>query len=300
MSAPQASGEQNMSATPAPETAAAHTTGPARAAKASRLRKRVLILTTQVVLVVVVLGAWELAARSKSIDVFLYGQPSGVWKQLVDWFQHGTEVGSIWQQFEVTLEEAVLGFVIGSVGGIVLGVALGRVQFLASVFGPFIKIFNSIPRVVLAAIFALWFGLAIPGKVATAVVLVFFVVFFNAFQGTREVDQNLIANARILGASGWKVTTNVVIPSAFTWITASLHVAFGFALIGAVVGEIFGAQHGLGLLINQAKGNFNPNGVYAGTLLVAVMALAAEFLISMLERRILAWRPSNDRVDAGL
>jgi NitT/TauT family transport system permease protein len=264
------------------------------------MRKRVLILTTQVVLVVVVLGSWELAARNKSIDVFLYGQPSGVWKQLVDWFQHGTEVGSIWLQFEVTLEEAVLGFVIGSAGGIVLGVALGRVQFLASVFGPFIKIFNSIPRVVLGAIFALWFGLAIPGKVATAVVLVFFVVFFNAFQGTREVDRNLIANARILGASGWKVTTNVVIPSAFTWITASLHVAFGFALIGAVVGEIFGAQHGLGLLINSAKGNFNPNGVYAGTLLVAVMALVAEFLISMLERRILAWRPSNDRVEAGL
>src|SRR5581483_6969793 len=218
-------------------------------------------------------------------------QPSGAWTQLVDWFEHGTEAGSIWLQFEVTLEEAVLGFLIGSAAGIVLGVALGRVRFLAAVFGPFIKIFNSIPRIVLAAIFVLWFGLGISGKVATAVVLVFFAVFFNAFQGTREVDRNLIANARILGASPWRVTTQVVVPSAFTWIIASLHSAFGFALIGAVVGELIRAQHGLGLLISQAKGNFNPNDVYAGTLLVAVMALIAEFLITMLERRLLSWRP---------
>ncbi|MCW2947255.1 MAG: transporter permease, partial [Actinoallomurus sp.] len=114
-------------------------------------------------------------------------------------------------------------------------------------------------------------------------------------------DKNLIANARILGASAWKVTTQVVFPSAFTWIIASLHVAFGFALIGAVVGELLGAQHGLGLLINQAKGSFNPNGVYAGTILVAVMALVAELLLTLLEKRLLAWRPSNDRdVAAGL
>jgi NitT/TauT family transport system permease protein len=259
-----------------------------------RLRRRATILAVQLGLLAGVLGGWELAARGKWIDVFLFGQPSGVWKQLVDWFQHGTEAGSIWLQFQVTLEEAVLGFLIGSISGIVLGVALGRIHFLAEVFGPFIKIFNSIPRIVLAAIFVLWFGLGLSGKVATAVVLVFFAVFFNAFQGTREVDRNLIANARILGASPWKVTTQVVIPSAFTWIIASLHVAFGFALIGAVVGELLGAQHGIGLLIEQSKGSFNPNGVYAGTVLVAIMALVAEFLITLLERRLLVWRPPVD------
>jgi NitT/TauT family transport system permease protein len=268
---------------------------PVAAAARRNLRRRATVLGIQIVLVVVVLGAWELCARQKWIDTFLYGQPTGVWHQLVDWFQHGTQVGSIWEQFQVTFEEAVLGFLIGSVAGIVLGVVLGRVPLLAAVFGPFIKLFNSIPRIVLAAIFVLWFGLNMSGKVATAVVLVFFIVFFNAFQGTREVDKNLIANARILGASGWKVTTQVVLPSAFTWIIASLHVAFGFALIGAVVGELLGAQKGLGLLINQAKGSFNPNGVYAGTILVAVMALVAELLITLLERRLLAWRPSNDR-----
>jgi NitT/TauT family transport system permease protein len=269
-----------------------------RAPKRSH-RRGATVLGIQFALVVAVLGVWELCARQKWIDTFLYGQPTGVWHQLIDWFQHGTQAGSIWQQFEVTFEEAVLGFLIGSVAGIVLGVILGRVQILAAVFGPFIKLFNSIPRIVLAAIFVLWFGLGMSGKVATAVVLVFFIVFFNAFQGTREVDQNLVANARILGASAWKVTTQVVLPSAFTWIIASLHVAFGFALIGAVVGELLGAQHGLGLLINQAKGSFNPNGVYAGTILVAVMALVAELLLTLLERRLLAWRPSNDRAIAG-
>lgn len=268
---------------------------PASAAARRNLRRRATVLGIQIVLVVVVLGAWELCARQKWIDTFLYGRPTGVWHQLADWFQNGTQVGSIWEQFQVTFEEAVLGFLIGSVAGIVLGVVLGRVPLLAAVFGPFIKLFNSIPRIVLAAIFVLWFGLNMSGKVATAVVLVFFIVFFNAFQGTREVDKNLIANARILGASSWKVTTQVVLPSAFTWIIASLHVAFGFALIGAVVGELLGAQKGLGLLINQAKGSFNPNGVYAGTILVAVMALVAELLITLLERRLLAWRPSNDR-----
>lgn len=272
---------------------------PTGAGARRNLRRRSTVLGIQIVLVVVVLGAWELCARQKWIDTFLYGQPTGVWHQLVDWFQNGTQVGSIWEQFQVTFEEAVLGFLIGSVAGIVLGVVLGRVPLLAAVFGPFIKLFNSIPRIVLAAIFVLWFGLNMSGKVATAVVLVFFIVFFNAFQGTREVDKNLIANARILGASGWKVTTQVVLPSAFTWIIASLHVAFGFALIGAVVGELLGAQKGLGLLINQAKGSFNPNGVYAGTILVAVMALVAELLITLLERRLLAWRPSNDRDVAG-
>lgn len=268
---------------------------PANAAARRNLRRRATVLGIQIVLVVVVLGVWELCARQKWIDTFLYGQPTGVWHQLVDWFQNGTQVGSIWEQFQVTFEEAVLGFLIGSIAGIVLGVVLGRVPLLAAVFGPFIKLFNSIPRIVLAAIFVLWFGLNMSGKVATAVVLVFFIVFFNAFQGTREVDKNLIANARILGASSWKVTTQVVLPSAFTWIIASLHVAFGFALIGAVVGELLGAQKGLGLLINQAKGSFNPDGVYAGTILVAVMALVAELLITLLERRLLAWRPPNDR-----
>ena len=119
-------------------------------------------------------------------------------------------------------------------------------QLLAELFAPFLKAANSIPRIILGSIFTVAFGFGIQSKVILAVVLVFFGVFFNAFQGTREVDRNLIANARLLGASRWRVTRDVVLPSAFTWILASLHISFGFALIGALVGEILGANKGLG------------------------------------------------------
>jgi NitT/TauT family transport system permease protein len=130
-------------------------------------------------------------------------------------------------------------------------------------------------------------------KVALAAVLVFFIVFFNAFQGVREVDRNLLANARILGASQRRITTAVIIPSALTWIFASLHTSFSFALVGAVVGEFIGSYQGIGLLIQNAGSNFNPNGVFAAMVIMAVVALLSEFLITALERRLLRWRPNT-------
>ena len=167
-----------------------------------------------------------------------------------------------------------------SILGVVCGIALGRVRLLSDLFAPFLKAANSIPRIILGSIFTVAFGFGIQSKVILAVVLVFFGVFFNAFQGAREVDRNLIANARLLGASRWQVTRDVVLPSAFTWILASLHISFGFALIGALVGEILGANKGLGLLIRSSQNNFDMNGVLAGMVLVAVIALTAEALIT--------------------
>jgi NitT/TauT family transport system permease protein len=161
------------------------------------------------------------------------------------------------------------------------------------VVGPYIKVLNAIPRIVLGSIFVVALGLGTTSKVLLAGVLVFFVVFFNAFQGVREVDRNLIANARVLGASRWQVTRHVVVPSALTWIIASLHVAFGFSIIGAIVGEFLGSQKGLGLVIATSQNNFNPNGVFAAMLIIAVVALTAEGLIGRLERRLLAWRPPS-------
>lgn len=123
--------------------------------------------------------------------------------------------------------------------------------------------------------------------------LVFFVVFFNAFQGVREVDQNLVANVRVLGASPLQVAIHVTIPSAMTWIIASLHTAFGFAIIGALVAEVLGAQQGLGLIISQAQGKFDPDTVFACMIIIAVFTLLAEFLIGLLEHSLLKWRPAN-------
>src|SRR3978361_1750584 len=167
--------------------------------------------------------------------------------------------------------------------GILCGILLGRNALLADVFSIYIKVANSIPRVVLGSIFIVALGLGAPSKIALAVVMVFFVVFGNAFQGVREADKNLIANAQILGASPRQVTTSVVIPSAMSWILASLHVSFGFALVGAVVGEFLGSKQGVGLLISTAQGAFNANGVFAAMIILAVMALGAEYLITGIE-----------------
>ncbi len=244
----------------------------------------------RLVFVIVWLGSWELAA-THWIDPFFYSKPTAIWDRLVDWFTTGTAFGSIWTQIFTTLEEAVLGFVIGAIGGVILGILLGRARFAADVLAPFIKAANAVPRIVLASLFVIWFGLGLTSKVATAVVLVFFAVFFNAFQGAREVDRNLVNNARILGASRSQVLTSIVVPSATSWIFASLHAAFGFALIGAVVGEYAGADKGLGLLIANAQGTFDAAGIYAAMIVTTVLALAAEWLLTLFENRLLRWRP---------
>jgi NitT/TauT family transport system permease protein len=149
---------------------------------------------------------------------------------------------------------------------------------------------NALPRVVLAPIFILWLGLGMTSKVALGVTLTFFIVFFNAFQGVREVDKNLINNARLLGANNRQLARHVIIPSALTWILSSLHSSFGFALVGAVVGEFIGATKGLGFLISQAQGAFDTAGVFAGMVLLSITALIANWLVGKLEKRFIAWR----------
>ena len=264
-----------------------------RASQVRLRRHRILVNVLRIGLVVVMLGGWELAGRFKWIDPFFFAMPSLIGEQIWTWLTEGTSQGPLWQQVLVTLEETVLGFLIGAVLGIICGVALGRNRLLADVFSIYIKIANSIPRVVLGSIFIISLGLGMASKVALAVVMVFFVVFGNAFQGVREADRNLIANARILGASRRQVTTAVVIPSALSWIIASLHVSFGFALVGAVVGEFLGSRQGIGLLIATAQGSFNAAGVFAAMIVLAVVALAAESLITLLENRLIKWRPAQ-------
>lgn len=263
-----------------------------------RARSRWAVGGVRLLLVVVWLGSWELAANT-IMDPFYYSKPSAIWAKLVTWVTDGTSQGSLWANILATLEEAAAGFVIGTLAGIVLGVLLGRSHFLADVLSPFIKGANAIPRIVLASLFVIWFGLGMSSKIATAFVLVFFAVFFNAFQGAREVDRTLVDNARILGAGRWQLMRTIILPSATSWILASMHVAFGFALIGAVVGEFTGADRGMGLLISRAQGNFDAAGVYAGMVVVTVVALLAEWLIGLLERRLTSWRPPANTSAAG-
>lgn len=293
MSAPPLKPQHSAEIGPIGSTADATEAAIAANVRNSTRRRKTLLWAARIATLVIIIGGWQLFTSAKIVDPFFWGRPSGIVKQLNDWVQHGTQYGSIWLQIWTTFKEAVLGFVVGVVGGVVVGVLLGQVRFLADVASPYIKVANAIPRIVLGSLFTVALGLGIASKVSLASVLVFFVVFFNAFQGVREVDRNLLANARVLGASRLAVTRHVVVPSALTWIIASLHVAFGMAIIGAIVGEFLGAQKGLGLVIATAQNNFNPNGVFAAMFIIAVLALTAEGLIALLERRLLSWRPRS-------
>jgi len=263
------------------------------AAKAALRRRRILVNSIRVLILVVFLVGWQFLTTVGIIDPFFWGQPSGIWNQLVTWVTQGTAQGPLWQQIFATLVEAILGFFIGGVLGVIFGIVLGRNRFLADVLGIYIKALNSIPRIVLGPIFVIGLGLGLQSKVALAAVLVFFIVFFNAFQGVREVDRNVVANARILGASERQLSNSVIIPSALSWIFASLHTSFSFALVGAVVGEFLGSTEGIGLMIQNAGNTFNANGVFAGMLILAVVALLSELVITTLENRLIKWRPNT-------
>ena len=263
----------------------------AAAALAARKRKQRVYFWRYFILLLF-LGGWEWLSRSKLIDEFFFSKPTAIFLRLYEWITEGTSEGPLWYHLWVTMEESLLGFFTGSVAGIVAGIALGRNRMLSDVFSIYIKVINSVPRVVLAPIFIMIFGLGLTSKVALSFVMVFFVVFSNAFQGVREADRNLLANAQILGAKDWQLTRSVVIPSAMSWIFASLHVSFGFAIVGAIVGEFVGSRYGIGLLINVAKGSFDAAGMYAAIVIIMVVALAAEYLMTLVEDRLAKWRPA--------
>ncbi len=264
-----------------------------RAAGVHEDRRRRLERALQVSVFVVLVTAWEAAARVGFADPFFFGQPSGVVNTIWRWSTtRGTPQGPLWQHVTVTLEETLLAFLIGVLLGAVAGFALGRSRTLAVVFGPYVRMGNAIPRVILGSIFVIWLGLGMASKVALGVTLTFFIVFFNAFQGVREVDPNLMHNARILGASPRQLSFDVMLPAALSWITSSLHTSFGFALVGAVVGEFIGSTQGLGYLVAAAQGAFNANGVFAAMVILSVVALTADALVTWLERRLTPWRPA--------
>lgn len=262
-------------------------------ARSAHRRRAALVWAGRIGLAAVMVGGWQAFTTWGIVDPFFFGQPSGIVRRLADFLQNGTEFGSFYANIWTTLQEALAGFAGGTATGVVLGITMGQSPFLADVLGPYIKMVNAIPRIVLGSIFIVAFGIGLLPKILLASVLVFFIVFFNAFQGVREVDRNILANAKVLGASRPQIIRHVTVPSALTWIIASLHSAFGFAIVGALVGEVLGAQSGLGLVIKTAQNNFDPNGVFAAMLVISVIVLGAEWLITRLEHRLLSWRPPS-------
>jgi NitT/TauT family transport system permease protein len=252
-------------------------------------KRRSGLIAWQLALASAVLLAWEWGAASKLLDPFFFSRPSEVVLRIGQWIV----TGALWVHVSTTFTEAILSFVIGGFLGVLFGFALAGVPILAALLNPYIRIANALPRVVLAPIFLLWFGLGIWSKVALGVTVVFFVVFFNTYRGVREVDRAMIDNARMLGASNSQLVRHVLIPSALTWIFSSLHVSIGMAIIAVVVGEYLGASRGIGYLIAQAEGVFDTTGVFAGMAVLAAGVLLVGGVVSRVERRLLRWKPEH-------
>jgi NitT/TauT family transport system permease protein len=249
----------------------------------------VVVRILQVVAFIVIFGGWELAIRLRIADPFFFSQPSHIIERAWTWIYQG----SIWHHLATTMTEAALGFLLGTLGGVAAGMAFARIDMLAAVFDPYIRILNALPRVILAPIFLLWFGLGISSKVALAASLVFFVVFFNTFQGVREVDITVLNNARMLQANDRQLLRYVYVPSAMSWIFSSLHTSVGFALVAAVVGEYMGSSQGMGYLIQNSQGLFDTTGVMAGLLITSTLVLVVDVMITKLEAHLLRWRPQR-------
>lgn len=220
---------------------------------------------------------------------FFFGEPVKVAGRLVQWFVSGEIYEHLW----VTLIETLFAFVIGTLLGIAFGLWLGLSPFASAVLDPYIKAANAMPRVILAPIFFVWFGLGIASKVALGVTLVFFIVFFNVYQGVREVSPVVLANARMLGANRSQLLRYVYLPSAMSWMFASLHNSVGLAFVGAVVGEYLGSAMGVGYLIHQAEGVFDINSVIAGILLLTGFALLLDWSVGLVEIRLMVWQPRS-------
>jgi len=253
---------------------------------------RVGLLALQLLVAIIIIALWQLFATVPVfgrilLPPFFFSNPVDVFTQVIDWFVTGV----IWKHLAITLWESILAFVIGSLGGVLVGFWFARKPVVAAVFDPYVKMANALPRVVLAPIFTLWLGLGIWSKVALGVTLVFFIVFFNVYQGVKEVSAVVRDNARMLGMSERQLMRHVYWPSALSWMFSSLHTSVGFAVVGAVVGEYLGSAAGLGYLIQQAEGVFDVAGVFAGMFVLSVFVVLIDIAVTLVERRLLVWRP---------
>ncbi|MGJ4930220.1 ABC transporter permease [Bradyrhizobium sp. HKCCYLS2038] len=253
---------------------------------------RLGLLALQLLVAIVALALWQFLAKVPLfgriwLPPFFFSNPVDVFTQVVKWFASG----AIWKHLAITLWESILAFAIGSLGGVLVGFWFARKPLVAAVFDPYVKMANALPRVVLAPIFTLWLGLGIWSKVALGVTLVFFIVFFNVYQGVKEVSTVVRDNARMLGMSERQLMRHVYWPSALSWMFSSLHTSVGFAVVGAVVGEYLGSAAGLGYLIQQAEGIFDVAGVFAGMFVLSAFVILIDICVTLVERRLLVWRP---------
>ena len=238
---------------------------------------------------------WELAAWQWSSVAKLVSQPTEIARGIVD----AMTTGIIWQHLNATLTEMAAGYAIGAVSGVALGFLCGRIKLLGDILNPYITLFNGIPKVALAPVFVIWFGIGLMSKIAIILTMVFFVVFINTFAGLRSVNEEYVAIIRIMGASSWQVVREVFLPATLPFIIVGLRAGIPFSVIGAVVGEFIAATKGLGFFINYNQGTYDTNGIFVGVTILALLVVFLDGLLSMLERRLLKWRPEVEAKNVG-
>jgi NitT/TauT family transport system permease protein len=249
-----------------------------------------MITTWRLGIAVVLLAIWQVGTATGFLPPLFFGRPEKIAQVIVQWFV----TGDIWPHLAVTIAETLMAFATGTAGGVACGLWLGLSPRTQSVLDPYIKAANAMPRVILAPIFAMWFGLGMTSKVALGFTLVFFIVFFNVLQGVREVSPTVLNGARMIGASRRQLLRHVYLPAALSWVFSSLHISVGMAFVGAVIAEYLGSAAGVGYLILQAEGVFDVDTVFAGIVVLTGCALVLDACVTLAETRLLVWQPRAD------
>jgi NitT/TauT family transport system permease protein len=241
---------------------------------------------TRAAVLLALLAGWEAGARTGVIDPFFMSLPTRLADTIAGWFLGGFIYIHIW----ATVQEALLGLLVGILGGVVVGVLFAFSPFLSDVFQPLMVVLNAMPRIALAPLFIVWLGIGLASKVAMVVSLVFFIVFFSTYAGLRDVDVNLVNHVRVMGGSRGDLMRHVLLPSALTWIFASLRTCVGFAVIGAILGEYLGADRGIGWIVQYGESMFDSNMVLSGLLVLMMFVAVLDASLGWLERRFSHWK----------
>ena len=252
---------------------------------ARRRIERLKLIGLRLLVVIAIIVIWQTVSGTL-VDSFWVSKPSEILARLWRWISTGTLFGHL----QVTFTEMMVGFLIGSVAGIALGMILGLNRFTAKLLDPFLIGFYSVPRIALAPLFILWFGIGLQPKIILSAVVVFFLVFMNTFAGVRDVDQELVDVLRVMGGRRDQIIWKVVLPSALAWVFAGLKISVPYALIGAVVGELVASNKGLGYLLSAASGQFDTTGVFAALLVLTIIGILINEIVNRAESFLLRWR----------
>ncbi len=248
-------------------------------------RRRLAVLAGRVLVGIVLVGLWEYAS-GRWIEPLFISSPSAVGLRLWRWLI----TGQLWNHLSITLYATAIGFAIGSVVGFVLGILFGRYKLVADIFDPYITAIYSLPKIALAPLFIIWFGIGIESKIAVSASIVFFVVFLNTYAGTRDVNPLHVHSARIMGGSEAEILRHVVVPSAAAWVITGLKVSVPYALVGTVIGEFMSANRGIGYVIATATGLFDTTSVFAGLVTLGVVGAAINVALKHAETWLLRWK----------